>query len=184
MHVLYVIFVIKRSCWCLHEFGVEHEREKMQGHHCIPANTARLAPRFWGRPIPRAKIGLPAKPRRHGGWCFNFILHLEPCGFGSGIRLRSQTAPAPRFFEIPTATPLFLPHSDSPSHCTGMGVGNSNPPRTVRDCRGYSPPVFNSIAVPWALGRVAQKGDYFRPGGAPRNGRCSCLSKPMVAPPW
>ena len=66
------------SCWCLHEFGVEHEREKMQGHHCIPANTTRLAPRFWGRPIPRAKIGLPAKPRRQNPPFFSEIWSKWP----------------------------------------------------------------------------------------------------------
>ena len=43
MHVLYVIFVIKRSWWCPHEFGAEHEREEIQGHHFTPANTARAA---------------------------------------------------------------------------------------------------------------------------------------------
>ena len=45
-------------------FGAKRVREKIQGHHCIPANTARAAPRFRGSPIPRAKIGLPAKPQR------------------------------------------------------------------------------------------------------------------------
>ena len=95
MHVIYVIFVIKMSCWCLHEFGVEHEREKMQGHHCIPANTARLAPRFWGRPIPRAKIGLPAKPRRQNP---PFFLRF---GLNGRYRQTAKTADTGKLDEKP-----------------------------------------------------------------------------------
>jgi hypothetical protein len=42
-------------------FGTKRVREKIQGHRCIPANTARAAPRFRGSPIPQAPCPVPTK---------------------------------------------------------------------------------------------------------------------------
>ena len=67
----------------------------MQGHHCIPANTARLAPRFWGRPIPRAKICLPAKPRRQNP---PFFLRF---GLNGRYRQTAKTADTGKLDEKP-----------------------------------------------------------------------------------
>ena len=91
------------------------------------------------------------------GTSYNSVLHLEPCGFGSLIRLRSQTAPGLQFSRYRRLAGYF---NHTPIHQATALRSESRKntrPHSVRDCRRYSRLICGSTRVRIPPRRVAKK---------------------------
>ena len=82
-----------------------------------------------------------------GGWDYNRVLHLEPCGFGSLIRLRSQTAPGLQFSRYRRLAGYFNHTPMYQATALRSESRKNTRPHSVRDCRRYSRLICGSTRV-------------------------------------
>ena len=104
----------------------------------------------------------PNLPKREnfapgGGWDYNSVLHLEPCGFGSLIRLRSQTAPGLQFSRYRRLAGYFNHTPMYQATALRSESRKNTRPHSVRDCRRYSRLICGSTRVRIPPRRVAKK---------------------------
>ena len=93
-----------------------------------------------------------------GGWDYNRVWHLEPCGFGSLIRLRSQTAPGLQFSRYRRLAGYFNHTPMYQATALRSESRKNTRPHSVRDCRRYSRLICGSTRVRISPRRVAKKG--------------------------
>ena len=98
-----------------------------------------------------------SRMRQPGGWDYNRVLHLEPCGFGSLIRLRSQTAPGLQFSRYRRLAGYFNHTPMYQATALRSESRKNTRPHSVRDCRRYSRLICGSTRVRIPPRRVAKK---------------------------